>query len=369
VHIANVCGIVGTDIEFQSWTLADGTERDYAILGTIGQGTQIIDITNPLRPEVVASYKVQGANNDVALLRAESRDLLFVAFDESGHNTSPCLNGHGGVDIVDLHFDPDTGSFHPRGIACYATRNGAGAHTITLHPSGKWLSINTAQEGIEVLLVDTIQENATLGEGPRLTGDVDRAHDVSFSGDGSLLFSAGVDTASIVPLGEPTWTQAGAATTIRDPQVDIFHQADLAATGGAGVLVVSDEKPLARLRQTDVDREGDGNNDVRCHVDGSNENVGGLHFYSPVTGAPLGTWTSNPILPQDELDQTLRVERGCSVHVFRVGGNGSSGPGGPNGVSSLPPTQLVVGHYGAGVWWVDFASVASGTSTDRKSVV
>ena len=38
-HIANVCGFVGTDLEFQSRTDADGNVHDYAFVGTMGAGT------------------------------------------------------------------------------------------------------------------------------------------------------------------------------------------------------------------------------------------------------------------------------------------------------------------------------------------
>jgi hypothetical protein len=37
VHLANVCGFVGTDIEFQSRTDADGELHDYAFVGTMGR--------------------------------------------------------------------------------------------------------------------------------------------------------------------------------------------------------------------------------------------------------------------------------------------------------------------------------------------
>jgi hypothetical protein len=64
--------------------------------------------------------------------------------------------------------------------------------------------------------------------------------------------------------------------------------------------------------------------------------------------------------------QTLpRAERGCTVHVFRIGGNGSSSPGeakaGYGGVSTLPTTQLTTAWYGAGVWRVDFSGPSSST--------
>ena len=62
----------------------------------------------------------------------------------------------------------------------------------------------------------------------------------------------------------------------------------------------------------------------------------------------------------DALDFIPRLERGCTSHVFRIGGNGTSSPGeiapGFGGVSSLPNRQLVEAWYGAGTWWIDFSS-------------
>src|SRR5687768_15733761 len=49
VHVANVCGFVGTDIEFQS-RLADDGLHDYAFVGSMGSGMQIFDITDPTHP-------------------------------------------------------------------------------------------------------------------------------------------------------------------------------------------------------------------------------------------------------------------------------------------------------------------------------
>jgi hypothetical protein len=67
-------------------------------------------------------------------------------------------------------------------------------------------------------------------------------------------------------------------------------------------------------------------------------------------------------------------ERGCTVHVFRIGGNGSSSPGaaapGLDGVSRLGQRELVTAWYGAGVWYVDFAgppTVADGTPEDPRT--
>ncbi|HEX6131707.1 MAG TPA: post-COAP-1 domain-containing protein, partial [Actinomycetota bacterium] len=84
----------------------------------------------------------------------------------------------------------------------------------------------------------------------------------------------------------------------------------------------------------------------------------------------LGSWLyPNPVLAPDPLAPALaaigRTERGCTIHVFRNGGNGSAGPGevvrGFDGVSRLPARQLVTAHYGAGVWHVDFSGPSSST--------
>jgi hypothetical protein len=40
-HHANVCGIVGTDVEFQSRKDLNGTVHDYAFVGTMGAGFRI----------------------------------------------------------------------------------------------------------------------------------------------------------------------------------------------------------------------------------------------------------------------------------------------------------------------------------------
>jgi len=56
VHVANVCGFVGTDVEFQSRRDANGAVHDYAFVGTMGAGMRIFDITDPAHPTFVGAY-------------------------------------------------------------------------------------------------------------------------------------------------------------------------------------------------------------------------------------------------------------------------------------------------------------------------
>jgi hypothetical protein len=368
-HLANVCGFVGTDVEFQSRTDASGTVRDYAFLGTMGAGLRIFDITNPARPFIVGGYADPGWQNDVQV----RGDTAVVSFDPVvvGPHVSACLRTkqptgvqQGGVDVVRLAYDPQTGRFTTSLLDCYVVQTpGNGAHNSTLHPSGEWLAVDTTRTGVEV--VDL--RSAPLTMVRKIDGSVTgAAHDTSFSADGSTMYAASPGTGTwIVDVSDifdrdattiafiPQTTEAGGTSNPRN--LTTSHQADVSADGR--VLVFTDER-------------GGGLTNTACNTDPSGV-IGGMHFWdvsSPSEPSRMGTWFyPNPGLALDPLEPILagigRTERACTVHVFRNGGNGSVGPGpiqaGYDGVSSLPATQNVAGHYGAGVWWIDFGSASS----------
>lgn len=383
VHLANVCGFVGTDIEFQSRTDARGEVHDYAFVGTMGAGTRIFDVTDPAHPTLAGGYVDPGWQNDVQV----RGDTLVIGFDWLlvGANVSECLKQknaasgsfeEGGVDVVRLEFDPQTATFTTHLAGCYvATIPTGGAHTMTLHPSGEWLSVNTSFSGIEVVDLRGAEPTFVRYIRPDVA---DEAHDVSFSADGTRLYSAGIGSTRIVDVTDifnrdatlvaivpnaPTAGQGGDGQTIQ-----ISHQSDTSADGR--VLVVTDEA-------------GGGLSETRCSQ-GPSGKIGAAHFWALAelpgvaksVGATeagpkkIGTWLyPNPTLAVDALAPALaalgRTERACTIHVFRNGGNGSAGPGaiqaGFEGVSSLPTDQLVTAHYGAGVWHVDFGEAPSNT--------
>jgi hypothetical protein len=384
-HLANVCGFVGTDIEFQSRVDASGRVHDYAFVGTMGAGTRILDVTDPANPKFAGGYLDPGWQNDVQV----RGDTLVIGFDWLlvGADVSTCLQGknlargtatEAGVDIVRLHFDPVSATFETSLVDCYLSSvETGGAHTTTIHPSGDWLTIDTAFAGLEVVDI--------RGPAPQLVrfvprSVVDQAHDVSFSRDGTKLFSAGVSSTRIVDVTDvfnraPTLV----ATIPNSPSpdghtIEISHQSDVSSDGT--VLAVTDER-------------GGGLGNTAC-----NENpagvIGAMHFWavgeatdlSASQGATLaspkkiGTWQyPNPTLAPDPLQSSLpRAERACTIHVFRLGGNGTAGPGpiqpGFDGVSSLPKRQAVSAHYGAGVWHIDFSKAPSsldGIAEDLKT--
>jgi hypothetical protein len=370
-HVANVCGFVGTDIEFQSRRAGDGTVRDYAFVGTMGGGTRIFDITDPAHPTAAGGYLDPGYQNDVSV----RGDLLVLGFDSLGLSgaTSSCLRSKGagtdgqtraGIDIVRLRFDPASATFATELVDCYlSSRSSAGAHTVTIHPSGDWISVNTSFVGLEVV---DIRSGAPVLAQFLPDAIVDDAHDVSFSRDGKTLYSAGLDSTRVVDVTDvlagrvptvlATVPNSASAEQGADGQIiQLSHQSDTSSDGR--VLVVTDEA-------------GGGITETGCNR-GSSGKIGGAHFWSlDDLGAPrkLGTWVyPNPALLVDALAPALaatgRTERACTIHVFRNGGNGSAGPGeiapGFGGVSSLPADQLVTAHYGAGTWWIDFSAASS----------
>jgi hypothetical protein len=366
-HVANVCGFVGTDIEFQSRKAADGV-HDYAFVGTMGGGTRIFDVTDPAHPVEAGRYTDPGYQNDVAV----SGDWLVLGFDSLSPSgaTSTCLRTKGtgtsgqtraGIDIVRLHFDPETARFRTALQGCYlSSLASAGAHTTTVHPNGRYATVNTSFNGLEVVDLETASLVRVIPESV-----ADDAHDVSFSRDGNTLYSAGLDSTRILDVTDianrpatviATVPNAATAEQGADGQViQLSHQADTTSDGS--ILVITDEA-------------GGGITETGCNR-GPSGKIGAAHFWN-VEGAPrkLGSWLyPNPLLTVDPLAAQLatigRTERACTIHVLRNGGNGSAGPGpaapGLDGVSRLPSRQFVTGHYGAGTWWVDFSGPSSST--------
>jgi hypothetical protein len=405
-HVANVCGFVGTDMELQSRKDLSGRVHDYAFVGTMGAGFRIYDVTEPTMPVRAGGYLDSGWQNDVQV----AGDIVVSTFDGvSGEDSSAstCLktrypNASGqGVDIFRLDYNELTAKFETNLLTCVANPPG-GAHNSTLHPGASWLAISNPSSDWAVDVVDL--RNASAGEAVHRYRLIDesrqasagrcpsgasftcvvvkrpdgtsaaglwRPHDVHFSRDGRTMYVAAINSTFIVDVRGVLSGQVRTIAVIpnrvnddtNDPNnISISHQADVTPDGK--LLVVTDEA-------------GGGLNNTACNetADGL---IGALHFYAlaPISGvaasqgakpaAPkkLGFYVNpNPTRAPDPLGPVIaglpRAERGCTVHVFRIGGNGTASPGesasGFGGVSTLPSRQLTTAWYGAGVWRVDFS--------------
>lgn len=422
-HVANVCEIVGTDMEFQSRTASNGTVHDYAFVGTMGFGFQIFDVTVPTSPSDAGGYIDSGWQNDIQV-RGDVAVATFDGVNGEDSSLSTCLktkypNASGqGVDIYRLSFDPATASFDVSLIDCIANPPG-GAHNSTLHPSGQWLAISNSSSDWAVDVIDLtgilqgaapvhryrfIDESrrntagkcptgvtftcvvVTAADGSSASG-LWRPHDIHFSADGRSMYVAALNSTFVTDVSHalsgrlktlsiiPNLSEPGGLGNARN--IQLSHQSDVTPDGK--ILVISDER-------------GGGLQETSCNTD-ANGVIGGLHVWalapikglaaskgaSPTAPKKLGVYFNpNPNLGPDPLEQAIdllpRTERACTVHVFRIGGNGSSSPGaasaGFDGVSRLGNRQLVTAWYGAGTWYVDFSGAPSssdGVAEDGRS--
>jgi hypothetical protein len=405
-HVANVCGFVGTDVELQSRSDLTGKVHDYAFVGTMGAGIRIFDVTEPTLPQAAGGYTDSGWENDIQV----AGDIAVATFDGvNGEDSSsstclktryPSASGQG-VDIYRLDFNELTAKFETNLLTCVANPPG-GAHNATLHNGGDWLGISNCCSDWALDVVDL--RNASAGQAVHRYRLIDeskatadkcpagatftcvvmrrpdgssaaglwRPHDVHFSRDGRTAYVAAINSTFIVDVGRVLSGQVRTIAIVpnqvtdagpSDPNnVSISHQADVTSDGK--ILIVTDE-------------QGGGLSNTSCN-ESAGGIVGAMHYWAlaPLSGVPasqgakpsapkkLGIFVNpNPTRAPDPLAPVIaglpRAERGCTVHVFRIGGNGSVSPGeivpGYGGVSSLPARQLTTAWYGAGVWRVDFS--------------
>ena len=423
VHVANRCGFVGTDIEFQSRRDAQQKVRDYAFVGTMGYGLQIWDITDPTNPTEAGGYGTQGYQNDVQV-RGDLAVLTFDGVSGQPVTTSLCLatnyptaNGQG-IDLYRLNFDPASATFDVELLTCVANPPG-GAHNSTINPKGSWIAISNSSSDWAIDVVDI--RGVLSGKDPvhryrlidssrfdtsrcpssatfecivvkrpngKPSNGLFRPHDAHFSRWGNVMFVAALNSTFIMNVSDilggtvpttysiiPNLSEPGGLSNPRN--IELSHQADVTSDGHA--LVISDER-------------GGGITNTGCNED-ENGIIGGLHFWAlkEIPGIPQSIGATlasprkigvyfypNPLLAQDVLqpviEQLPRTERGCTAHVFRLGENGSSSPGaakrGLGGVSSIDHHQLVEGWYGAGTWHIDFRTPPTnedGTPEDERT--
>ena len=342
-HVANVCGFVGTDVEFQSRRDGGGDTHDYAFVGTMGAGLRIFDITDPAHPFFAGGYLDPGWQNDVQV----RGDTAVVSFDPVvvGPHVSACLRTkqptavtEGGVDVIRLSYDRADGAIHDRARRLLR-RADRGQRRPQLHaPSeravagdrhdpdrrrGRRPAQHAAPDGSQ----DPVRRSSARRTTPRSRAMARRCTPPAQEPERSSSTcgtSSGADATTIAFI--PNNTEPGGASNPRN--LTTSHQADVSSNGS--VLVFTDER-------------GGGLSNTSCNT-APGGIIGGMHFWalgsvpggptgaSPATPKRLGSWFyPNPTLAVDPLEPVLaglgRTERGCTIHVFRNGGNGSVGPG------------------------------------------
>ena len=312
----------GSDIEFLRHR-----GRDYALAGTLRNGMQINDITDPTAPSKAAVYDCPITQGDIQVFRQGRRVLATYTADSAIGATrlaAQCVQ-----EANALGFDLDgseLGTFlvdlsepaRPRTVGFAEVREGS--HNMTVHPSGNYLynsnsdlATNTTPE----IAIFDIRDPAR----PRLVQEYplplvptslgSNPHDIFFSESGDRAYVAAISQTVILDTtnpeaprrlaGPPAAPGAPSAGHIIDPAIQVVHQSDtvtLTRRDGTQrtLLVITDERAGAAAS-------------AECPG-------GGLHVYD-VTGdlertpEKLGAWfigEAGPVGPGQI----------CTSHVLRM---------------------------------------------------
>lgn len=306
----------GSDIEF-----AKIGGREYAFAGTLRQGLQIADITDPENPVLAGHYACPVYQGDVQVFQQGARVLAAYTADSAlSSGSAPWADSQCVLEAQELGFDvkgSDLGTFlvditnplQPTTVSFLKEQ--AGSHNMTVHPSGDYLYnsnsdlLTSGRTQPFVTIFDISQPDAptevqkfTIPFVPTTLGS--EAHDITFSEDGSRAYFAAVSQTLIVDTRDPAAPQL--IEQIVDPAIQIVHQSDpVTLTDKFGrertMLIITDERAGAAAA-------------AECPG-------GGLHVYDITDEAnprKMGTWFIGDIEPVTP-STALPV---CTSHVLRI---------------------------------------------------
>lgn len=237
----------GTDLEF-----ATIGGRDYAFAGTYSYGMQVIDITNPRRPEGVGVFDCGLAQGDVQVFRQGSRWLATYTADNGYGSGGTCYRRLGvkrgtyGTFIADV---TDPSNPKPVGFVPIIL----GSHNMTVHPGGRFL-YNSDSEfpgrgQVEIWdIIDPAKPKRTrifdLLPAPAAVNDLpSSSHDITFNADGTRAYVAALNYSVVLDTTAP-----GAPVVLSwivDPAITLHHQSDPVTfetpVGPVTYLVITDE--------------------------------------------------------------------------------------------------------------------------------
>lgn len=334
----------GTDIEF----LKLGA-KEYAIAGTTSNGMQIVDITTPTAPVLVATYPCPINQGDVQVFRQGSR-VLATFTEDSGFTaaeraaagvrcdvTLPLTNGtFKGTILVDL-----TDPLNPRGLS--AVEISTGSHNMTVHPSGNFLYNSNSElvtdttPTIEIVDISNPTTPKRLPDfaypfNPSSLGA--NSHDVAFNSSGTRGYSASLSSTLILDTSNPAAPVL--ITQIENPRINLEH----------------DVKWLPLRRPNGTVRELLLVGDELAGAAGNGSCPGGGITVFDITGAlekapkDLGTWFINDTTGTTDTGNGAGAAGStrCTAHVFAV-----------------YPEQglLTIGWYQRGVRVLDISGLAT----------
>ena len=236
----------GTDLEF-----ATIGGRDYAFAGTYSHGMQVIDITNPRRPERAGVFDCGLAQGDVQVFRQGARWLATYTADNGYGSGGTCYRqlgvsrGMTGTFIADV---TDPSKPKPVGFVPIVL----GSHNMTVHPGGRFLYNSDSElPGRGQVEIWDIANPAKpkqvrildLFPVPGAVNAPSSSHDITFNADGTRAYVAALTYTVVLDT-----TAAGAPVVlswIADPAITLHHQSDPVTfqtpAGPITYLVITDE--------------------------------------------------------------------------------------------------------------------------------
>ena len=318
----------GSDIEFVDLDVTGlaGAEsagvtgvREFALAGTLGNGLQIVDITDPTTPVTAAVYDCQLSQGDVQVFQREGRTLVAYTHDDpyGAKIASTCYAEARELGLYKAGVNPSgtfiadiTDPYQPRTVSFISEARGS--HNQTVAPGGMYLYNSNSdvapvkQPNIEVFDIRDLAAPKKVFTLPTLIGAGEPgaaldSHDITFNTAGTRAYSAAITQTLIID----TTNQAAPKIIgrINDQSVNISHQSD---------PVTLTDKTTGQKRSFLV---------VTDELAGAAGNAvcpgGGLHVYDitgPLELAPVkvGFWH----MPQ--VSKTPSALGVCTSHVMRM---------------------------------------------------
>jgi hypothetical protein len=329
----------GTDIEFARLK-HKGKVRDFAVAGSYDNGLQIVDVSDPTRPNLVGRYDCGVAQGDVQVFTRGARTYATYTMDAGYrlHEDSQCVRDAKALGLFEpttshpLDVDPFgallpdyaygrpgigtyiadiTDPARPRTVSFVGVPKGS--HNQSVHPSGDYLYNSNSQlyttalnAGIEVYDIRDFAQPRLVAvlPLPPVPGLGSESHDITFDERGDRAYSAALSHTAIIDT--TVVDKPRIISTIVDPTINVHHQSTKATLTDDNLGVTRDflfiEDELAGAAGFDP-----------CPS-------GGLHVYDitgPLEAAPVkvGYWNIADLrYPTAEGN----VGAQCTMHVFQV---------------------------------------------------
>jgi hypothetical protein len=337
--VAQIPGGGGTDLEFFSRTLTSymdeaglmvtpeaPVERHFAMVGNQNNPAQIVDITSPEQPYVVASIpNCSVSQGDVQV----TKDGMVAAIAKQGSGTCRLATGptlQSGSAMIDL-----SDVYTPRVVG--KAEESQGSHNNTIHPSGDFLYIstsaiaptNTPNSRVPIFDISNpaapvkVMDFMVPGNGP---------HDIRFSPDGNRAYFAGISQFYIVNTEDPK--NPSIVSRIVPPGGSIGH--DTLVTPDKAFLFLGDE--------------GGGGGSYPCPG-------GAIYVYDiRIEAAPVllgSAWAGGGPVTTRHIDEAAAggIPAGCTSHVMDLNPDKKS---------------LTIGWYSLGTRVFDFSMLYDGNT-------